>query len=92
MPRSTRRVVESPESRAVDEARRAYDKTEALLERQLEDLKTKAIVAILAKKLSIAEAARRVGYSREHMSKVVSAHLREHPEIAGPNADDSAAS
>src|ERR1700716_1172272 len=85
MPRSSRRVfVESPESRALDEARRLADRTEAILERQLEDLKAKAIAAVVTKKLSTTEAARRAGYSREYVSKLVSAYTKTHASPADP--------
>lgn len=90
MPRSNRRVADSPELRALDEARRVYDHTEAIQQRQLAELKLAAVLAVLKGGLTRAEAARRAGYTREYMSRLVSDHLREHPEDAPPSADASA--
>jgi CRP-like cAMP-binding protein len=71
MPRSTRKVADSPEARALDSVRREFDRVEARLEQLREDLKKAAVVAVRAKVMTGAEAARRAGYSREYVSRLV---------------------
>ncbi|MDG4791978.1 hypothetical protein O7626_39890 [Micromonospora sp. WMMD1102] len=60
------------EATALDEAARAFQRTEALLDRQREDLWNKIVAACRAG-MSKAEAARRTGYSREYVSDLVKA-------------------
>lgn len=71
MPRPLRKVVETPELRALDATTREYNQVEARLYELRDKLLADAIAAIRAG-LSIAEAARRTGYSREHLSRLYS--------------------
>lgn len=73
MPRAIRRTPDTPEARALDEIRRAFDRTEAQLERLREQLKAAVIAAVVEgdPPMSKAEAARRAGYSREYVSRLV---------------------
>jgi hypothetical protein len=72
VPRPLRKSVDTPESRALDESVRAFDRLEAQLERQRADMQAKAVAAVRAG-MSRAEAARRAKYSREYVSRLVSA-------------------
>jgi hypothetical protein len=76
MPRSVRRVVETPESRALDATAREYHRVEARLYELREQLKRDAIKAVRAG-LTRAEAARRSGYTREYVSRLVIEAERE---------------
>ncbi|MEU3452129.1 hypothetical protein ABZ671_00600 [Micromonospora sp. NPDC006766] len=70
MPRSHRKVVETPQSRALDATAREYNQTEDRLAELRDKLVADAIEAIRHGGLSIAEAARRAGYSREHLGRL----------------------
>jgi hypothetical protein len=72
MPRSARRVAETPEAKALDEVAREFNRVEAQLERLRERLKLRAVEAVRAG-MSKAEAGRRAGYSREYVSALVKA-------------------
>lgn len=71
MPRPIRRVKDTPELRAFDATVREHNDAEARLYELRDKLVADAIKAIRAG-LSIAEAARRSGYSREHLSRLYS--------------------
>jgi DNA-directed RNA polymerase specialized sigma subunit len=76
MPRRTRAYQETDASRTLDEVVKRYDRTEKQLAAISAELK-EAVVAmgreVLAKQsdLTLAEVARRVGWSREYVSRVV---------------------
>jgi hypothetical protein len=70
MPRSTRKITETPESRALDETARKFDEVEAQLYKLREQLVNDAVLAVRAG-LPVAEAARRAKYSREHLSRLI---------------------
>lgn len=70
MPRPIRKVTETPESRALDTTAREYDRVEKRLLDLREQLKRDVVAAVHAG-LSRAEAARRAGYSREYVSRLV---------------------
>lgn len=78
MPRA-RNTSTSPEADALDAAAKAF----ARLERQIEEaralLQGSAVDAIRSG-MSVAEAARRAGYTREYMSKVYAMAQRESQE------------
>lgn len=69
MPRHHRKVTDTPELREFDATVRDYNTAEARLFKLRDKLVEDAIAAIRAG-LSIAEAARRSGYSREHLSRL----------------------
>lgn len=69
MPRHHRKVQDTPELRVFDATVRDYNAAEARLFKLRDKLVEDAIAAIRAG-LSIAEAARRSGYSREHLSRL----------------------
>jgi hypothetical protein len=71
VPRPIRKVVETPESRALDAVVREFDDVEDRLRTLRDEMKEKAIAAVRAG-MSRAEAARRAKYSREYMSRLVS--------------------
>jgi hypothetical protein len=70
VPRSNRRVVETPESKRLDAVSREFTRAEERLRVLREDLKSATIAAVEAG-LSVSEAARRAGYTREYVSKLV---------------------
>lgn len=70
MPRSPRKVVETPESKALDAVVHDFNQTEERLNELRGQLKQAAIAAVRAG-MSKAEAARRTGYSREYVSRFV---------------------
>lgn len=70
MPRPIRRVEETPESRALDTTAREFNRVEARLVELRERLKQDVVAAVKAG-MSKAEAARRAGYSREYVSRLV---------------------
>ncbi|MET8278239.1 hypothetical protein [Micromonospora sp. NPDC005174] len=69
MPRSIRKVTDTPQLRVFDATVREYNQVEERLYKLRDKLVEDAIAAIRAG-LSIAEAARRSGYSREHLSRL----------------------
>lgn len=71
MPRPIRRVEETPESRALDATAREYNQVEARLVKLRGRLQRDVVAAVRAG-MSKAEAARRAGYSREYVSRLVS--------------------
>lgn len=72
MPRPTRKVTETPESRALDATVGKFDQVEAQLYKLREQMVNDAVLAVRAG-LPVAEAARRTKYSREHLSRLVAA-------------------
>lgn len=71
VPRGPRQAQETPESLTLDVVAREYNRTEAKLKalhEQLIDATVKAVEAGMSK----SEAARRTGYTREHVSRMVS--------------------
>lgn len=70
MPRPIRRVQETPESRTLDATAREYNRLEGRLLELRDQLKRDAIAAVRAG-MSKAEAARRSGYTREYISRLV---------------------
>ncbi|GAA0720187.1 hypothetical protein Drose_06475 [Dactylosporangium roseum] len=87
MPRA-KDTTTGPEADALDAAAKVFARIEEQFERARADLQAKAIAAIDAD-MSVAEAARRAGYTREHLSKVYTAvkghppkrHTREKPPV-----------
>lgn len=75
------------EATALDDAARAFQRTESLLDRQREDLWNKIVLACRAG-MSKAEAARRTGYSREYISDLVNA-ANKRDDWTPPPADES---
>jgi hypothetical protein len=73
MPRLNRRAQVTPESEHLDAVVRDFNRTEARLIELRAKLQDAVIAAVLDGKLSRAEAARRAGYSREHVSRLVTA-------------------
>lgn len=70
VPRSRRRVEETPEAQALDATAREFARVEARLEVLREQLRSDAVAAVKAG-MSKAEAGRRAGYSREYVSRLV---------------------
>lgn len=70
VPRGKRRVDETPESAILDATAREFHRVEARLEALREQLRKDAVAAVRAG-MSKAEAARRAGYTREYVSRLV---------------------
>jgi CRP-like cAMP-binding protein len=70
VPRPKRRVDETPEAQALDATAREFHRVEERLEALREQLRRDAIAAVRAG-MSRAEAARRSGYTREYVSRLV---------------------
>lgn len=77
------------EAAALDDAARAFQRTEALLDKQREALHA-AIVKACRANMSKAEAARRTGYSREYISDLVNAADRRDAEAAAAEGLEAA--
>lgn len=71
VPRYTRAVEETPQAEALEATVREFDRAQARLKALREQLQRDVIAAVQAG-MSKAEAARRTGYSREHVSRLVS--------------------
>lgn len=71
VPRYTRTVEETPEAKALEATVREFDRAQARLKALRDQLQRDMIAAVHAG-MSKAEAARRTGYSREHVSRLVS--------------------
>jgi DNA-directed RNA polymerase specialized sigma24 family protein len=70
MPRPNRRVDETDASRRLDDTVKRFDEVEDALRKLRAELQIAVVEAVRAG-LSKAEAARRAGYSREYVSRLV---------------------
>lgn len=72
----------------MDAVAREFGRVEARLLNLREDLKAKAVAAVRAKAMTAAEAARRSGYSREYISRLVTeAEKRDADHAASTNSN-----
>ena len=71
MPRVVRKIPDTPEVRALDAVAARYNDLESQLEKLRQELKD-AVIAAVRSGLSKSEAARKSGYTREYVSRLVS--------------------
>lgn len=83
MPRPNRRVDETDASRRLDATVKEFDELEERLRAVRTRLQADVVAAVQAG-LSKAEAARRAGYSREYVSRLVTEAGKQ--EVATPDA------
>lgn len=79
VPRSHRRVEETPESKALDAISREFTRLEERMRPLREQLKAATLAAIEAG-MSVSEAARRSGYTREYVHKLIAQAVKAKAE------------